>query len=62
MILIAGASPDKLATGKKILTGTLIGVLIVLSSFLIVETFISILGVARDVPGFGTAFQCRVVR
>lgn len=45
MIMIAGASPDKFATGKKILTGTIIGVVIVLASYLIVSTFVSALGI-----------------
>lgn len=51
MIMLAGGSPEKLGQGKKILTGTLIGVLIVLASFLILRTFINFLGIA-GIGGF----------
>jgi len=52
MILISGGSPERLGTGKKILTGTVIGIAIVLGAFLIVNTFISVLGVGDSV-GWG---------
>ncbi|MEK9180297.1 MAG: hypothetical protein AAB897_02700 [Patescibacteria group bacterium] len=51
MILISGGSPDKLGQGKKILTGTLIGALIVLCAYLIIKTFVSLLGIS-GIGGF----------
>jgi hypothetical protein len=52
LILIAGANPGLLEQGKKILTGTLIGILIVLCAFLIVNTFLWFL--AKSGGGQGT--------
>lgn len=51
MILIAGDSPEKMSSGKKILTGTVIGVVIVLCAYLIVKLFVSALGIS-DIGGF----------
>jgi hypothetical protein len=51
MILIAGASPERLANGKKILTGTVIGVAIILASYLILSLFVGLLG-ASGIGGF----------
>ncbi len=51
MMLIAGGSPQKMASGKKILTGTVIGIIIVLAAYLIVKTFVGFLGIA-GVGGF----------
>lgn len=51
MILISGANPSGRDKGKKILTGTVIGVVIVLSAFLILKTFISLLGLT-GIGGF----------
>lgn len=50
MILIASGSPQRLATGKKILTGTVVGVSIALGSYLIVTTFFWIIGLAVGSP------------
>lgn len=58
MILTAGAKPDQLGTGKKILTSTLVGALIILGAFLIIKTIVTTLGV--DLPGFTSALQCSV--
>ncbi|RJQ28634.1 hypothetical protein C4571_03120 [Candidatus Parcubacteria bacterium] len=52
MILTSGGSEERLGSGKKILTGTVIGIVIVLAAFLIVNTFISLIGV-RGVIGWG---------
>jgi len=63
MILVAGGDPGKLGEGKKILTGTLVGILIVLGAFLIVSTFIKFLGVSGFVKGFDSStgsFTCQV--
>lgn len=51
LLLISGASPSKREQGKKIITGTLIGVLITLFAFLIVQTFVSLLGIS-NIGGF----------
>ncbi len=69
-ILVAGGDPGKLGEGKKILTGTLVGIMIVLGAFLIVSTFVKFLGVANNpatgkpfIPGFDSsvnAFTCQV--
>lgn len=41
MIMLAGANPEMLSKGKSLLKATVIGILIVLCSYLIVATFIS---------------------
>jgi hypothetical protein len=63
LILIAGANPSLLEQGKKVLTGTLIGILIAIAAFLIVKTFINFLGVkAGYIGGFdgSNAINCQV--
>lgn len=57
MMMLAGGDPGKMQSAKKILTGTLIGVLITLGAYLIVATFIKVLEVGNYVGGFGTAFK-----
>lgn len=52
MILISGGSPDKIGSGKKILTGTVVGIVIVLASYLIVKLFVGALGIV-GIGGFG---------
>jgi hypothetical protein len=54
MIMLAGANPGMLESGKKVLTGAVIGLIIVLCSYLIVATVVKVLGVT-DVGGFGGA-------
>ena len=49
-IMFAGANPGSLETGKKILTGTLIGLAIVLCSYLIVNTVLSVLNITTLAP------------
>jgi len=51
MILISGGSPDKIGSGKKILTGTVIGIVIILCSYLAIYTLVSILGIT-GIGGF----------
>jgi hypothetical protein len=53
MIMIAGANPGMLEQGKKILTGAVVGLALVLCSYLIVATFISAIGIT-GIGGFGT--------
>jgi hypothetical protein len=52
MIMFAGANPGMLETGKKILTGTVIGLAIVLCSYLLISTILNVLGVTA-IGGFG---------
>ncbi len=43
VILTSGGNPGKVSEGKKILTGTLVGALLALGGYLILNTFISFL-------------------
>lgn len=54
MIMLAGANPGMLENGKKILTGAVIGLAIVLCSYLLVATVLKVLSVTT-VGGFGGA-------
>ena len=58
MVMISGANPEMLGRGKKILISTVVGLAIVLCSYLIVSTVISVLGIG-GVGGF-TAPVCSV--
>lgn len=49
MILVSSGSDERLGKGKKIITGTLIGIALALGAFLIVNTFISLLGI-KGIP------------
>jgi len=46
MIMMAGANPEMLGSGKKALTAAVIGVIIVLCSYLIVNTVITVLNIS----------------
>lgn len=60
MIMIAGANPGMLETGKKILTGAVVGIVIVLCAYLLVNTFLVILGVT-SIGGFnGNSLTCSI--
>lgn len=52
MIMLAGANPGMLESGKKALVGAVIGIAIVLCSYLIVNTVITVLNIT-NVGGFG---------
>jgi len=52
MIMLAGANPSMLESGKKTLTATVIGLVIVLCAYLIVNTTITVLNIS-GVGGFG---------
>lgn len=51
-IIVSTGNPGKVSEGKKIVTGTLVGVLITLGAFLVISTFLKVLGVTA-VGGFG---------
>lgn len=52
MIMLGGANPEMLGRGKKTITGTVWGVVIVLIAWLIVYTFISAFGKLGSYVGF----------
>jgi FtsH-binding integral membrane protein len=52
MILMAGANPGMLESGRKAITAAVVGLIIVLCAYLIVNTFITVLSVT-GVGGFG---------
>ena len=54
MVLISGANPEMLGSGKRVLKGTVIGLVIVLFSYLIVATIVTVLGIT-GVGGFSTS-------
>jgi hypothetical protein len=54
MIMVSGANPGLLQSGKKVLWGVVIGLAIVLCSYLIVNTFVTVLGIT-GIGGFGTS-------
>jgi hypothetical protein len=59
-IMFAGANPGSLETGKKILTGTVIGIAIVLCSYLIINTVLGALKVTT-IGGFnGNSNACSI--
>jgi hypothetical protein len=51
LILISGGSQERLGKGKKVLTSTVVGVLLALGAFLIVNTFLWALGNNPTVSG-----------
>lgn len=60
MLMMAGANPEMLGRGKKVLTGAVIGLVIVLCSYLIVNTVLWALSIT-SVGGFnGNSFTCSV--
>jgi hypothetical protein len=52
MIMMGGANPEMLGKGKKVMAGTVIGLIIVLCSYLIVATFVKALNIT-NIGGFG---------
>jgi hypothetical protein len=55
LMLMSRGSPEKVSSARKMLTGIMLGLLIVLCAYLIVYTFVSVLGIQNSVGGFGTA-------
>ena len=54
MIMMAGANPNMLTKGKQTLVGVVVGVIIVLCAYLIVNTVISIFGIT-GITGFSNS-------
>ena len=53
-IMLARGNPAKASEARKILTGAVVGVIIMLCAWLIVSTFVHFLGFTSAVPYFGT--------
>ena len=53
MIMAAGANPEMLGQGKKTLTSTAIGIVVVLCSYLVVATVVQVFQIS-GVGGFGS--------
>lgn len=58
MLIAGGANPGLHSKGVAYLKTTVIGIIIVLLSFAIVNTFISAFGLGGSVKGFSTPFSC----
>lgn len=58
LILTAGANPGNIETGKKVLKGTLIGVVIILLAFVVIKSIVTFLGV--NLAGINSALNCHV--
>ena len=54
MYMVSRGSPDGISKAKGVLTKTLLGVVITLGAWLIVNTFVGALGLSGSVGGFGT--------
>jgi len=54
MFMISGGSPEKVGTARKLITGTVIGILIVLCAYLLLYTFTNVLNIQQYIGGFGT--------
>jgi len=54
MMMVSGANPEMLGRGKKTLTSTLIGLLIILCSYLIIYTVVNALKIT-GIGGFGAS-------
>ncbi len=58
--LTSGGSPARRENAKKILTGALIGLLIVIFAFVIVKLFVDFFSLSSFIQGFGGPFNCTV--
>jgi hypothetical protein len=61
MIMVSGANPGTLESGKKILLGTVIGIALVLGSYLIVNTVLAVLNVTSVGNFNGNAGTCQIM-
>jgi hypothetical protein len=61
MMMLAGANPEMLSRGKSVLLSTVIGLAIVLCSYILVTTFVTVLNTttSNGAPTvFGASIQC----
>ncbi len=61
LIMFSGANPGTLESGKKILLGTVIGIIIVLCAYLIVNTVLAVLNVTSVGSFNGNSGTCQVL-
>jgi hypothetical protein len=61
LVMLSGANPGMLENGKKILLGTVIGLAIVLCSYLIVNTVLAVLNVTSVGSFNGNPGTCKVL-
>ena len=52
--MLARGDPGKASEARKVLTGTLWGVIIMVCAWLIVSTFVHFFGLSSAIPYFGT--------
>lgn len=52
LFMISGGSPERTGQAKKMITGTVIGLLIVLLAYVVIYTFVKVLGIT-GIGGFG---------
>ena len=53
MFMISRGNPEGTSQAKKMITGTVIGLLVVICAYIIVYTFVNVLGIAGSIGGFG---------
>ncbi len=58
MIMLAGPNPEMLSKAKKLLTGTVIGIALILGSYLIINTFVQAIGITGVGGFFGGGSIC----
>jgi hypothetical protein len=54
MVMLAGASSEMVGRGKKTITGAVWAIVIVLCSWVIIATFVKVIGIS-GIGGFGTS-------
>lgn len=58
-ILTAGANPARRSQGTTMIRGTIIGIIIILSAFVLISSFIRLIGVTGGViQGFNQPIEC----
>jgi Type IV secretion system pilin len=60
LLIISTGNPEQIGKAKKMLTAAVIGLLIVICAYLIVYTFLHVLGLTNVIGGFGGSAACTV--
>lgn len=59
LLIVAGGSEERMSAGKKVITGTVVGLAIALGGFLIINTFIGLIGAQVGEGGSSwSSFTC----
>ena len=58
-LMISQGEPAKVSEARKIMTGALVGVVIMLCAYLLVSAFIGFFGL-KNIGGFSTSFICTI--